>query len=152
MKQSSTVNSSTSGSGQGECSSLFFALVGTATRLIERLESALAAVELSGAKMGALDVLLRAGEPLPLRLLAERQRCAPSNITTLIDRLASDGLVIRTYDPQDRRSKLATLTPLGRERAMLGMKVVQKVHEEFESALSGEQQASLRQILAALSQ
>jgi len=151
MKQPSAANSSMPGSDAGESTSLFFALVGTANELIERLESALTAVGLSRAKMGALDVLLKAGEPMPLRVLAERQHCAPSNITTLIDRLTSDGLVIRTDDPQDRRSKLATLTPLGRERTLLGLQVVQKVQEEFEGTLSSEQQASLRRILAALS-
>lgn len=151
MKQQTKLNTSMPGSEEGEFSSLFFVLVGTANELIERLESALAAVGLSRAKIGALHILLKTGEPMPLRALAERQQCVPSNITTLIDRLASDGLVIRTDDPQDRRSKLATLTPLGYERTMLGMQVVRKVQEEFEAALSAEQQTALARILAALS-
>jgi DNA-binding MarR family transcriptional regulator len=51
-----------------------------------------------------------------LGVLATLLRVSPRNITGLIDHLERDGLVRRVPDPSDRRSTLAQLTDLGRER------------------------------------
>src|SRR5712671_2652905 len=88
--------------------------------LQSRLEEALGAVDLSPAKFAALDQLIRAGEPVPLRVLSEGQRCVPSNMTQLMDRLEAEGLVRRLPDPADRRIVRAELTKLGRQRATAG--------------------------------
>ena len=79
------------------------------------MEHALADEGLSLAKLGALRHLALANEPLTLSQLAERHCCGRSNVTSLIDRLESDGLVERTLDPSDRRNVRAALTPAGRE-------------------------------------
>jgi DNA-binding MarR family transcriptional regulator len=129
---------------------LLFSLLETASALKERLEDALAAVGLSPAKMEALDQLVRAGKPLPLRALADGQRCVPSNMTTLIDRLESEGLVRRVDDPSDRRSVRAALTPLGEERAAAGARVVAQAQDAFAERLSPVERAALAQILTAL--
>jgi DNA-binding MarR family transcriptional regulator len=129
---------------------LFFSLLETAFALRGRLEDALAEVGLSPAKMEALDQLVRAGRPLPLRALAEGQRCVPSNITTLIDRLEGEGLVRRVDDPSDRRSVRAALTPLGEERAAAGAHVIAQVQDAFAERLSPVERAALAQILTAL--
>ncbi|HSL69177.1 MAG TPA: MarR family transcriptional regulator, partial [Longimicrobiales bacterium] len=81
-----------------------------------RLETALASVGLSLAKLGALRHLIESGEPLALGQLAERIACVKSNVTQLVDRLENDGLVKRVPDPNDRRSVLALVTDEGRER------------------------------------
>ena len=75
------------------------------------------AVGLSAAKYKVLSQIAKSKEPVPLRLLAEEQQCVASNVTTLVDRLEADGLVRRVDDPADRRSKRATLTSLGEEKA-----------------------------------
>ncbi len=129
---------------------LFVMLLETTKALQDRLEEALRTVGLSRAKMEALDQLVRAGEPKSLRALAEGQRCVPSNITTLVDRLEADGLVRRVDDPADRRSVRAELTPFGVERAMIGTEVLRRVQEEFASSLSVSERAALRGILASL--
>lgn len=116
----------------------------------ERLEEALRQVGLSRAKMEALHQLLRAGEPMPLRALAEGQRCVPSNMTTLVDRLESEGLVRRVDDPDDRRSVRAELTPLGAQRAEAGTQVLARVEQEFASSMSPSDRVSLRRILASI--
>ncbi len=116
----------------------------------DRLEEALKQVGLSRAKMEALHQLLRAGEPMPLRALAEGQRCVPSNMTTLIDRLESEGLVRRVDDPDDRRSVRAELTPLGTELAAAGVEVQARVQQEFASSLSPDDLSSLQRILASI--
>jgi len=75
------------------------------------VESRLSAIGLSMAKLAALYQLVMAGDSLPLGQLAERLSCVKSNVTQLVDRLESDGLVSREGDPSDRRSRLAVITP-----------------------------------------
>src|SRR3954470_16981310 len=87
-----------------------FAVLHASSVLEGRLESRLSDVGLSLAKLSALHHLSEAGESLPLGQLAERLSCVKSNVTQLIDRLEADGLVSRTSDPNDRRSRLAVLT------------------------------------------
>ncbi len=85
-----------------------------AARVIDaRLESVLAPLRLSMAKVGVLRHLVDAGAPLALSVLAERNRCVRSNITQLADRLEADGLIRRVADPQDRRAVLAEPTAAG---------------------------------------
>jgi DNA-binding MarR family transcriptional regulator len=118
--------------------------------LHERLEAALKAVDLSPAKFAALDQLMRAGEPLPLRVLSEGQRCAPSNMTQLMDRLEAEGLVRRLPDPSDRRSVRAELTKLGRQRATAGAKVIAKVQADFAKAVSKADTAALQRLVESI--
>lgn len=116
----------------------------------ERLDNALKEVGLSRAKLEALHQLLQSDEPLSLRALAEGRRCVPSNITTLVDRLETEGLVRRTEDPDDRRSVRAELTPLGAERAAAGVEVLARVQDDFARSLRPAEHDALRQILASL--
>jgi DNA-binding MarR family transcriptional regulator len=58
--------------------------------------------------------LWRLEDPLPTGELAERLGLDPSNITGVVDRLESLGLVTRKSQPEDRRVKLLTLTEAGR--------------------------------------
>src|SRR6202171_6208123 len=78
-----------------------------------RLEDALGTVGLSLAKFGALTFLVRAGEPLSLSECAAKMTCVRSNITQLVDRLESDGLVRRVDHPSDRRGVMAAAPRLG---------------------------------------
>ena len=129
---------------------IFFTFLQVGHTLMARLESALQGVGLSPAKFEVLDQLVRAGEPVPLRVLAEGQRCVPSNMTQLIDRLEADGLVRRVDDPSDRRIVRAGLTALGIERARTGADVVVQVQEEFAASLAPADRAVLGRVLAAL--
>ncbi len=116
----------------------------------DRLDEALKRVGLSRAKMEALHQLVRAAEPVPLRALAEGQRCVPSNITTLVDRMESEGLVRRVDAPDDRRSVRAELTSHGGELAAAGAELLARVQEEFASSLSAADLATLQRILVSL--
>src|SRR5688572_17090308 len=90
------------------------ALLHTASTVQAHAEVKLAAVGLSLPKLAALTALSEAGESMPLSQLAERLSCVKSNITQLVDRLEADGFVTRSGDPNDRRARLAVLTPAGR--------------------------------------
>src|SRR5438477_7498447 len=64
--------------------------------------------------------LIEPGRPLPMRRLAATLSCDASNVTGLIDRLESRGLVRREPSAQDRRVKVLQLTATGsRVRAQL---------------------------------
>ncbi|WP_411111932.1 MarR family winged helix-turn-helix transcriptional regulator [Streptomyces sp. c-19] len=70
---------------------------------------------LTGAQARVLGLLSL--DPLPMRRIAQKLKCEPSNITGIVDRLEARGLVERRPDPADRRVKLAVPTAEGRETA-----------------------------------
>ena len=92
-----------------------FAVLHAASVLESSVEAKLSDVGLSLPKLAALYRLTQAGESLPLGQLADRLACVKSNVTQLVDRLEADGLVSRTADPNDRRSRLALLTEAGKK-------------------------------------
>ena len=73
----------------------------------------LAELELTEALGDVLWQLGAVGEAVPMRDLAGRLQCDPSNVTFLADRLEERGLIERRPDLSDRRVKLLALTPAG---------------------------------------
>ncbi len=71
-----------------------------------------AELELSPAQCHLLN-LLEPGRPVPMGQLAGALSCDASNVTGLVDRLESRGLIQRSPSEQDRRVKVLSLTPLG---------------------------------------
>ena len=114
------------------------------------VEAKLDAVGLSLAKLAALKTLTEAGESLPLTQLAERLSCVKSNITQLVDRLEADGLVRRLPDPNDRRARLATLTPAGRIACREGTRVQQAAEQAVLRKLTATESRQLAELLARL--
>ena len=97
------------------------ALVHAAQAIEDRWQGALARVGLSTAKLGALTVLVEAGEPLRLSELAARLTCVGSAIT-----------------------------PLGIERQAAGAQEMERVQKELGSALSAIDLAALERVLSKL--
>ncbi|MEV5876046.1 MarR family transcriptional regulator [Streptomyces sp. NPDC052101] len=85
-------------------------------------------------------------EPLPMRKLAHKLKCEPSNVTGIVDRLESRGLVERRPDPADRRVKVAAATEDG-------LRVARDLREGLHFAreplagLSADERRSLRDLL-----
>src|SRR5580692_12155527 len=78
-----------------------------------------AELDLSPAQCHVLH-LIEPGRPIPMGQLAETLACDASNVTGLVDRLESRGLVSRRPSPADRRVRVLDLTPRGsRLRALL---------------------------------
>src|SRR5256885_6526190 len=71
-----------------------------------------AELDLSSAQCHVLH-LIEPGRPLPMARLAETLACDASNVTGLVDRLESRGLVLRRPSDLDRRVKVLVLTPAG---------------------------------------
>src|SRR5438132_10231398 len=86
--------------------------------------------------------LIEPGRPLPMRRLADTLSCDASNVTGLIDRLESRGLVERQSSPRDRRVKVLQLTPTG---TRLRSQVLRRMAERSLplSKLSAAQQRAL---------
>ena len=129
---------------------IFFMLLDAGRAQFARLEEALKSVGLSAAKYKVLSQIAKSKEPVPLRLLAEEQQCVASNVTTLVDRLETDGLVRRVDDPADRRSKRAELTELGKEKAEDGARVVAEVEAAFAESLGPTERLALANVLSSL--
>jgi len=76
-------------------------------------------LQLSPAQCHVLH-LIEPDRPIPMGQLAETLACDASNVTGLVDRLESRGLVRRRPSPADRRVKVLVLTQTGcRLRALL---------------------------------
>jgi DNA-binding MarR family transcriptional regulator len=66
-------------------------------------------------KFDLLSQLDRAEEGLTMGELSRRLMVTNGNVTGLIDRLVSEGLVARQPAPHDRRAQLVRLTPAGKQ-------------------------------------
>ncbi|MET7472869.1 MarR family transcriptional regulator [Streptomyces sp. NPDC005648] len=99
---------------------------------------------LTGAQARLLSLLSL--QPLPMRKLAQKLKCEPSNVTGIVDRLESRGLVERRPDPADRRVKLAAATEEGR-RVARELRDGLRFAREPLAGLSDEERLGLRDLL-----
>ena len=120
-------------------------LIGTVVaRYHEEYEDAAAEHALTGAQARLLSLLSL--EPLPMRRLAQKLKCEPSNVTGIVDRLEARGLAERRPDPTDRRVKLAAVTEEGRAVAR-SLRMSLRFAREPLAGLSREERMSLRGLL-----
>ncbi len=129
---------------------LIFSLLHAAHAVEKRLDDAFATVGLSLAKFSVLSQLAQAGAPMALSELAARLSCVRSNMTQLVDRLESDGLVRRVDDPADRRVVLAALTPSGAKAQVAGAQQFAAVHKEFLATFSAQDRPHSERLLSAI--
>ncbi|MFJ7905418.1 MarR family winged helix-turn-helix transcriptional regulator [Kitasatospora sp. NPDC096204] len=106
-------------------------------------EAAAAVHELTALQAKAL---LAAEAPVPTRRIAEKLHAEPSNVTVIIDRLESRGLVERSVDPADRRVKRVAATAAGREVAA-DLRARMPFAGDPLARLGAEQRESLRELL-----
>ena len=104
--------------------------------------------ELSPAQCHVLH-LIEPERPVAMGRVAEALACDASNVTGLIDRLESRGLVRRQPSAQDRRVKVLVLTPAGvRLRGAIMEKMTQP--PDTLSRLSATEQRALVRMLRRL--
>jgi len=127
-----------------------FTLLGAASSIHDFVESRLSTVGLSIPRLAALQRLVDAGGSLPLGQLADRLACVKSNVTQLVDRLEAEGMVTRSPDPEDKRSRLAIITDAGLRIHQDGAKIQHQVEEELFATLSVDDAARLSEIVAKL--
>ncbi|MFJ3230011.1 MarR family winged helix-turn-helix transcriptional regulator [Streptomyces sp. NPDC086787] len=107
-------------------------------------EEAAGEYRLTGAQARLLNLLSL--EPLPMRKIAHRLKCEPSNVTGIVDRLEARGLVERRPDRADRRVKLAAATEEGLRVARDLREGLRFAHAPL-AGLSDEERLSLRDLL-----
>ena len=109
-----------------------------------------ATLELSPAQCHVLYVI-EPGKPVPMKQLAASLSCDASNVTGLVDRLESRGLVQRRPGTEDRRVKVLELTATGvRLRAELVSRM--STPPPALGRLSARDQRELERILSRLLQ
>jgi DNA-binding MarR family transcriptional regulator len=136
--------------GAGPSSDIALSLLGAAQAVEGRIESSLSPLGLSLAKLNVLGILVGSNKPLTLGEVAQKLACVRSNVTQLVDRLESDGLVRREADPADRRSIRAVVTDAGRDREKAGSVALAHVQEEIAQTLARYDAAHLESALSAL--
>ncbi|MEE4544432.1 MarR family transcriptional regulator [Streptomyces sp. V4-01] len=120
-------------------------LIGTVVaRYYQEYDAAAAVHRLTGAQARVLALL--APGPMPMRQIAQRLKCEPSNVTGIVDRLEAHGLAERRADPADRRVKLAAATDAGRDTAARLRESLDFAREPL-AALSEAERTSLRDLL-----
>src|ERR1041385_4520647 len=105
-------------------------------------------VDLSPAQCHVLH-LIEPGRPIPMGRLAEALAGDASNVTGLVDRLESRGLIRRQASSDDRRVKVLELTPAG---IRLRSTVLERMTKppDILSRLSDDEQRALVRILTRL--
>ncbi len=107
-----------------------------------------AKLELSPAQCHVLH-LIEPGRPIPMGQLAETLACDASNVTGLVDRLESRGLVRRHASDADRRVRVLDLTPKGSRLRTLLIERMATPPPSL-NRLSAEEQRALVRILTRL--
>ncbi len=128
----------------------YLSLLRTADALQSQVEAKLKEFGLTGTQYNALRILRGAGaEGLPCSEIGERMITRDPDITRLLDRLQTRGLVDRSRGKQDRRVIYGKITPAGLKllREMDGP--VQKHGQEMLKHVS---QQKLRQLIDLLEQ
>jgi DNA-binding MarR family transcriptional regulator len=74
----------------------------------------------------------------------------PSTMTSMLERLAGQGLIDRDTDPDDRRSVLVSLTAKGRRLATRINDAVQDLEDRIASHVNQREMAGFQAVMAAI--
>jgi len=132
---------------------LWLRLLYCTSRIEQQLQSRLTAeFGMSLARFDLLSQLERAPNGLTMTELSRQMMVSNGATTSLVDRLAEDGLLQRTPHPSDRRTTIISLTGAGREKFL----AIAREHEVWVigllEGLSAEAKAELLSGLGALKQ
>ena len=76
----------------------------------------------------------------------------PSTLTSVLDRLESEGLLSRQPNTEDRRSILIAVTARGRRVGRAARKAVEEFEEEILQHLTGKDLKGFRRVMAAIAE
>jgi DNA-binding MarR family transcriptional regulator len=118
---------------------------------LQALAMRLAELDLPASEINALANL--AGQrPQTVGALAAATATRPTTLTSVLDRLARRGYVVREVDPADRRSFLISLTPAGHRAADAVTTAVRGLEQGALSRVSPAQRAGFFAVIHALSE
>ena len=81
----------------------------TGTRIFDRMLATSGIDEFNGAQGRILYVLWQSDE-ISISSLSAQTSLANTTLTAMLDRMENSGLIIRKFDPRDRRNRLIVLT------------------------------------------
>ncbi|MCM3627539.1 MarR family transcriptional regulator [Paenibacillus glycanilyticus] len=110
----------------------------------DSLEEGLA--PLTEGQLNVLDILLQ-HEPMKPSELLQYLATTPAAITTLLDRMERNELIVRTRDNQDRRIVWVSVSEKGRNEAQRGTEVRSKLIGESLDRISSHNQQLLVYLL-----
>ncbi|MHB8588498.1 MAG: MarR family winged helix-turn-helix transcriptional regulator [Candidatus Dormibacteraceae bacterium] len=96
---------------QGKQEEIVRLVMDLSRKLMSHYEARLAELHLT---LPQAMLLRQLGDPLPMNKAAGKLHCDPSNVTGIVDRLETRGLIERQHLTKDRRVKHLALTPEGR--------------------------------------
>ena len=131
----------------GSSDALVDELYDTTVELRSFVETRLRPLGASVARLRALRMLAREGQPQRMRDLSEMLGIAARTTTTIVDSLEQDGLVERVRHPTDRRAFLLTLTEAGRAHYEQAEATDARALADATGTLSGEEREELRRLL-----
>ncbi len=92
---------------------------------------------------------IETGKPMCMNSISDTLSCDASNITGIVDRLLTHGLIVRQENPQDRRLKMIALTSKG-EALKQKMLAELQIHESHTlNNLTTSQKRELQAIVRA---
>ena len=136
-------------------SEVVMTLIATSHRLQRvfntRLSRQQGAVKLSGPRLRLLMAVEEAGR-LRMGDLAEDLGITARTVTTLVDALEKEGLLVRLPDPTDRRATLLALTDRARTQFEQVRSLQMELGEELVAPLDAQQRGQLLDLLSRLNQ
>jgi DNA-binding MarR family transcriptional regulator len=121
-----------------------------ARALARRFDEALRPVGLTNGQF-SLMMSLNRPHPATMRSVASLLAMDRTTLTAALKPLERRGLLEVAIDPDDRRGRLLTLTPAGRNLLASAVPIWQRTHASTEGLLPGSDPDRLRQDLRALS-
>jgi DNA-binding MarR family transcriptional regulator len=115
--------------------------------LRKETERALSVWQVTVPQTSVLALLVEASRPLPVTKLARLLLQESPSITSLVDRMAENGLVERVKEPDDRRVVLIKLTDKGRRVHDEVRSHATAVSDELFGVLPDSERAILRKLL-----
>lgn len=117
-------------------------------RLREVLDRSDSESELSWARFGVLETIAKSGgQGCSQTQLAESLGAAESSVSTLIERMRRDGLLLRMRSHQDRRCSVLLLTELGEARLASASQSRDRKLSHWINRLSSTEQHQLSDLL-----
>ena len=121
-----------------------------ARRLRRGSATQLAPLRLTMAQAQVLRIVASTGRPLRMADIAARLEVVPRSVTTMVDGVEAAGLIVRSPDPDDRRSILVSLTDQGHDLLEGLERARRATAEEVFGGLSDDDRAHLARLLGAL--
>jgi len=112
----------------------------------------LAPLGLTNAQARVLRIVAGAGQPLKMTDIAARLEVVPRSVTTMVDGVEAAGFIIRSTDPDDRRSVLVSLTSRGHALLERLERARRITAEEIFGGLTVGERVELARLLEALCQ